>query len=107
LEDMFLTLIQEAGMARLPRSTDDPPAVGRSAMRRVEQQVIAQRHPQFRVIDQMAFASKTSGIWPIRMSLSPSSFRRSAMSVPDSDADENVTHSAKASVRKVGEPSVP
>jgi hypothetical protein len=24
-----------------------------------------------------------------------------------SDADENVTHSAKASVRKVGEPSVP
>src|SRR5215469_9614023 len=31
---------------------------------------------------------------------------RSAMSVPDSDADENVTHSAKASVRKVGEQSV-
>src|SRR5215469_12770615 len=27
-------------------------------MRRVEQQVIAQGHPQFRMIDQMAFASK-------------------------------------------------
>jgi putative transposase len=27
-------------------------------MRRVEQQVIEQSHPQFRLIDQMAFASK-------------------------------------------------
>jgi len=45
-------------------------------MQLVEQHVISKSDPRFQSIDEMAFASKTSGTWPITMCANLSSSSR-------------------------------